>query len=118
MLRCRCRRPGVQRRGDDRASPAGRAGRASLVASPELGLSAYTCDDLFHQHALLDACEAALGSIAATEDGAAIAIVGLPLRAGQLLFNCAAVVHRGRVLGVVPEELPAQLRRVLRGAAN
>ena len=77
---------------------------ASLVAFPELGLSAYTCDDLFHQHALLDACEAALGSIAAaTEDGAAIAIVGLPLRAGQLLFNCAAVVHRGRVLGVVPK---------------
>jgi NAD+ synthase (glutamine-hydrolysing) len=36
---------------------------AVLVAFPELGLSAYTCDDLFHQRALLDACEAALGEV-------------------------------------------------------
>ena len=35
---------------------------AVLVAFPELGLSAYTCDDLFHQRALLDGCEAALGT--------------------------------------------------------
>src|SRR6218665_3433782 len=38
---------------------------AALVAFPELGLSGYTCDDLFHQHALLDACEAALGQVVA-----------------------------------------------------
>jgi NAD+ synthase (glutamine-hydrolysing) len=77
---------------------------ASVVAFPELGLSAYTCDDLFHQHALLDACEAALARVVdASKACAAIAVVGLPLRAGHLLFNCAAVVHRGRVLGVVPK---------------
>lgn len=77
---------------------------ASLVAFPELGLSAYTCDDLFHQRALLEGCEAALARIvAASTDCAAVAVVGLPLRAGQLLYNCAAVVHRGRVLGVVPK---------------
>jgi NAD+ synthase (glutamine-hydrolysing) len=77
---------------------------ASLVAFPELGLSAYTCDDLFHQRALQDGCEAALAQVvAASTDCAAIAVVGLPLRANHLLFNCAAVVHRGRVLGVVPK---------------
>ena len=77
---------------------------ASLVAFPELGLAAYTCDDLFHQRALLAGCEAALARVvAASADCAAVAVVGLPLRAGQLLFNCAAVVHRGRVLGVVPK---------------
>ena len=77
---------------------------ASVVAFPELGLAAYTCDDLFHQHALLDACEAALARIvAASIDCPALAVVGLPLRVGHLLFNCAAVVHRGRVLGVVPK---------------
>ena len=77
---------------------------AVLVAFPELGLSAYTCDDLFHQRALLDGCEAALGSVAeATATIPVVAIVGLPLRVDHRLFNCAAVVAGGRVLGVVPK---------------
>src|SRR5690348_1521908 len=75
-----------------------------LVAFPELGLSAYTCDDLFHQRALLDACEAALQEVAeATEELHAVAIVGVPLRVDHRLFNCAAVCGNGRVLGVVPK---------------
>jgi NAD+ synthase (glutamine-hydrolysing) len=77
---------------------------AALVAFPELGLSAYTCDDLFHQRALLDACEAALAQVlAASESCAAVAVVGLPLRVEHSLFNCAAVVHRGKLFGVVPK---------------
>ena len=77
---------------------------AVVVAFPELGLSAYTCDDLFHQRALLDACEAALVRVAdATAGIAAVAIVGLPLRVDHRLFNCAAVVGNGRVLGIVPK---------------
>lgn len=81
------------------------AGRgAALVAFPELGLAAYTCEDLFHQRALLDACEAALASVAqASREVAAVAIVGMPLRVDHQLFNCAVVVHRGRVLGAVPK---------------
>lgn len=77
---------------------------ALLVAFPELGLSAYTCDDLFHQRALLDACEAALASVLAASVDLPIAmIVGLPLRVQHQLFNCAAVVANGRLLGVVPK---------------
>ncbi|CAG2156743.1 NAD(+) synthase [Cupriavidus numazuensis] len=77
---------------------------AVLVAFPELGLSAYTCDDLFHQRALLDACEAALGTIVeASRKLSAAMIVGMPLRVEHQLFNCAVVVARGRVLGVVPK---------------
>ena len=77
---------------------------AALVAFPELGLSAYTCDDLFHQRALLDACEAALATVAAaTARSPAVAVVGVPLRLDHRLFNCAAVVFGGRVLGVVPK---------------
>ncbi len=77
---------------------------ATLVVFPELGLSAYTCDDLFHQHALLDACEAALGAVVqASRSHAVTAVVGLPLRVDDRLFNCAAVVHDGQVLGVVPK---------------
>src|SRR5579875_1363333 len=54
---------------------------AVLVAFPELGLSAYSCDDLFHQRALLDACLAALGDVVEASAGLPLAmIVGLPLR--------------------------------------
>ncbi len=77
---------------------------AVLVAFPELGLSAYTCDDLFHQAALLDACEAALGEVVKASAGMQVAlIVGLPLRVDHQLFNCAAVVANGQILGLVPK---------------
>ena len=77
---------------------------AVVVAFPELGLAAYTCDDLFHQRALLEGCEEALATIAAASRRlGVVAIVGMPLRVDHRLFNCAVVVHAGRVLGVVPK---------------
>jgi len=77
---------------------------AALVAFPELGLSAYTCDDLFHQRALLDGCLEGLRAIVeASRDLAPALIVGLPLRVNHMLFNCAVVVANGRILGVVPK---------------
>jgi len=77
---------------------------AVVVAFPELGLSAYTCDDLFHQAALLDACEAALATVvAASKQVGALAIVGLPLRVDHRLYNCAVAVSGGRILAVWPK---------------
>ena len=77
---------------------------AVLAAFPELGLSAYTCDDLFHQAALLDACVEALGTVVeATLDLNVALVVGLPLRVDHQLFNCAAVVANGKILGLVPK---------------
>lgn len=77
---------------------------AAIVAFPELGLSAYTCDDLFHQHALLDASERALELVvAASRDFHCAVVVGLPIRVNHLLFNCAAVVANGKIHGVVPK---------------
>src|SRR5258707_109335 len=71
---------------------------AALVAFPELGISAYTCDDLFHQNALLDACEQALATVVAESNSLAVAlIVGMPMRVDHRLFNCAVVVARGQV---------------------
>ncbi len=82
----------------------GQARHAAVTLFPELGLSAYACDDLFHQRALLDACLAALGDVvAASRDIEPVAVVGLPLDIDGLLFNCAAVLHRGRILGIVPK---------------
>ncbi|MGA9885390.1 MAG: NAD(+) synthase [Candidatus Acidiferrales bacterium] len=77
---------------------------ALLVTFPELGLSAYSCEDLFHQQALLDASRDALVRILeASRELSTIAVVGLPIVIDHLLFNCAAVVHRGRLLGIVPK---------------
>lgn len=77
---------------------------AALVAFPELGISAYTCDDLFHQTALLEGCEAALAEvIEASRSVPTVAVVGLPVRADHRLFNCAAVVADGVLLGVLPK---------------
>ena len=83
---------------------------AALVLFPELGLSAYSCDDLFHQRALLDGCEAALADVLrASRDLPTVAVVGMPLRFEQRLFNCAVVLQRGRLLGVLPKTyLPNQ----------
>ena len=78
--------------------------KALLVVFPELGLSAYSCEDLFQQQALLEASRAALQRIIeASQEMHPVAVVGLPLVFDNLLFNCAAVVHQGRVLGLIPK---------------
>src|SRR5690606_12389032 len=80
------------------------ARQAVLVLFPELGLSAYSCDDLFHQGALLDAAEAGLRQVlAASSTLNVIAAVGVPLRVADRLYNCAVVLRRGRILGVIPK---------------
>ncbi len=78
--------------------------KAVLVLFPELGLSAYTCDDLFQQRVVLDGCLAALEKILeSTRHLPIVSVVGMPLEVGHLLFNCAVVISRGRILGVVPK---------------
>ena len=77
---------------------------AALALFPEMGLSAYSNEDLFHQDALLDATEAALDEIVqASNRLTPVLLVGAPLRLDSKLFNCAIIIHHGRVLGVVPK---------------
>jgi NAD+ synthase (glutamine-hydrolysing) len=76
----------------------------AVVIFPELGLSAYSSEDLFHQTALLAATERALGRVVEESAGLGPVIaVGAPLRAEGRLFNAAVVIHRGGILGVVPK---------------
>ncbi len=78
--------------------------KAILVLFPELGLSAYSCDDLFHQQALLSGSLASLHDLLkASEKVNLVAVVGMPLQVDHLLFNCAVVLSRGKILGVVPK---------------
>jgi NAD+ synthase (glutamine-hydrolysing) len=77
---------------------------AAVALFPELGISAYTCEDLFQQDALLDAVEEALGRVVEqSRDLTPVLLLGAPLRFEGKLFNCAVVVYRGRVLGIVPK---------------
>src|SRR6266850_710986 len=63
--------------------------KAVVAVFPELGLSAYSCEDLFHQQALLRASEEALAwLLARSKDLPIAAFVGLPVVADGLLYNC------------------------------
>ena len=74
------------------------------AAFPELCLTGYTCGDLFRDSTLLSGAEKALGEILErTKSCPVLALIGLPVAVGADLYNCAAVVCRGRLLGLVPK---------------
>ncbi|GAP23150.1 NAD(+) synthetase [Gluconobacter frateurii NBRC 101659] len=78
--------------------------RVAAVVFPELGLTGYTLDDLRFQDVVLEEARSALIWLAEqTASLMSVAVVGVPLCRGELLYNCAAVLHRGRILGVVPK---------------
>jgi NAD+ synthase (glutamine-hydrolysing) len=78
--------------------------KAGLVLFPELGLSAYSNEDLVFQDALLDDVERAVQQLlAASRTLGAILVVGAPLRSEGRLFNCALVMCQGALLGVIPK---------------
>src|SRR3990167_2637947 len=82
----------------------GDAARAAVMVFPELGLSSYAIEDLLLQDALLDEVERSIARVVeASRDLFPVLIVGAPLRVTNRLYNTAVVVHRGKVLGVVPK---------------
>ncbi len=75
-----------------------------LVVFPELNISSYAVDDLHLQEAFLDAVETGIGEFAkATAKLGPVFCIGAPLRRNGRLYNCAVVIARGRILGVVPK---------------
>ena len=78
---------------------------AALLVFPELCLTAYTCGDLFLQDSLLRGAEQALARVLeASARHAMVMVVGLPFRFGGALYNVAAVMCRGRLLGLAPKQ--------------
>jgi NAD+ synthase (glutamine-hydrolysing) len=78
--------------------------RIALMVFPELGISAYAIDDLLFQDAVLDEVERQLDRLVSTSrDRFPIFAVGAPLRHRGHLYNCGVVIHRGKLLGVVPK---------------
>ncbi|HEX8552069.1 MAG TPA: NAD(+) synthase [Abditibacteriaceae bacterium] len=77
---------------------------AAIALFPELGISAYSNEDLFHQDALLDATERGIANVvAASRDLSPILLIGAPLRFESKLFNCALAIYRGKILGITPK---------------
>ncbi len=80
------------------------AANVDLVVFPELTLSSYAIDDLLLQNAILERVEAALAEVvAASADLDPVLVLGAPLRRADKLYNCAVVIARGQILGVVPK---------------
>jgi len=78
--------------------------KIQLLAFPELSISGYTCQDLFLQSHLIKSCENALSRVLEkTVNINMIVALGMPVKVNDKLFNCAVVIHQGRILGVVPK---------------
>jgi NAD+ synthase (glutamine-hydrolysing) len=89
----------------------GAAEGCDLMLFPELGISAYAIDDLFLQDALLRRVDEELaGIVAASAALGPVLVVGAPLQHAGRLYNCAVVIAKGRVLGVVPKSFPPNYR--------
>jgi NAD+ synthase (glutamine-hydrolysing) len=87
-----------------------------LAVFPELGLSAYSCEDLFHQQALIDAAEAGLANLMQRARALPLAaLVGLPVAREGRLYNCAALIARGKLIGVVPKTYLPNYREFYEG---
>lgn len=90
--------------------------KAILAVFPELGLSAYTNEDLFHQDALLQHVEKAITDLRkASTKWRLVLSVGAPLRIDSRLFNCALIIYRGRVLGVAVKSYLPNYREYYEG---
>ena len=78
---------------------------AKIIVLPELCLSGYTSGDLLLQSALLDGCMEALRELAAsTAKMDAVIAIGLPVEKNARLYNVAAILNKGKVLGFVPKK--------------
>ena len=79
--------------------------QASVVVFPELCITGYTCGDLFLQKVLLDGAKTALAKIIdQTADCDLVSLVGLPMEVSGKLYNCAAVINKGNIIGLVPKK--------------
>ena len=76
---------------------------AAIAVFPELGITAYTCNDLFFQNSLLEEAQAALRTLLENNPFKGLLIVGYPLEIEGLLYNAALVIQGNTLLGAVPK---------------
>ena len=75
-----------------------------LIVFPELSITGYSCQDLFHSQLLLEKAEEALMHLLDfSRKLDIISVVGMPVAVGDILLNCAVVVQQGVIIGIVPK---------------
>ena len=75
-----------------------------ILVFPELCITGYTCGDLFFQSALTQGAEKAAGELLkATRNMDMVVLAGMPIAVKNQLFNCAALCHKGKILGIIPK---------------
>ena len=75
-----------------------------ILCLPELAVTAYTCQDLFQQQVLIDEAETSLLKLMEFSRNLNVTtLVGVPITYNSMLFNCAAVIQRGKIYGLVPK---------------
>ncbi len=79
------------------------ANLTTVVCFPELSITGYTCGDLFSQTLLLEKAKESLKWILDNNNTDTIAIIGMPIEINNMLFNCAVVIHKDKVVGIVPK---------------
>ncbi len=84
---------------------------AAIVVFPELCVTGYTAADLFGQKLFLDkSLDCLTRLLASTKTAGVTALIGMPVLVDQKLYNCAVVIHQGRILGIVPKMYPANYK--------
>ena len=77
--------------------------RSSITVFPELGITAYTCNDLFYQESLLTSVKENIALLLEKNPYTGILVIGAPLEIDGVLYNCAFVIQKDKILGVVPK---------------
>ena len=73
-----------------------------LLVFPELGITGYTCSDLFFQQTLINASNSGIKKLTEKSDGIIIA-AGAPVAIDGCLYNCAVIISDGRIIGIIPK---------------
>lgn len=78
--------------------------RVSILAFPELCVTAYTCADLFYQKTLIEECEKSIIKLLEkTKDIDMLIAIGAPIKVNYKLYNCAVVIYKGKILCIIPK---------------
>jgi len=76
---------------------------SSITVFPELSVTAYTCNDLFFQESLLKNTKKAIAYLLKNNPYNGILVIGAPLEVDGVLYNCAFVIQKNKILGIVPK---------------
>ena len=77
--------------------------KSSITVFPELGITAYTCNDLFFQESLLNDTKEAIKYLLKHNDNDGVIIIGAPLEVDGVLYNCAFIINQNEIKGIVPK---------------